>query len=103
MMLAASACATTPRPVAEKPTTAPTVPIVAPAQPFVRTSPPPSLPATARTRPVVHTRTLKNGLKVVVVEDHRARLVQTRLFFASGSAADFDDRAGATWFARAAG
>lgn len=97
-----SACALAPRPPERAETTGVAAPAPLPASgAWVRSSAPESLAPVARTHPQTRTRTLKNGLKVVVVEDHRARLVETRLFFASGSAADAEDHAGATWFALA--
>jgi zinc protease len=59
---------------------------------------PPPLPAVARTAPRASSRVLDNGLKVVVVEHHARPVVSLRLLFASGAAADLDDRAGATYF-----
>ena len=94
-------CATPPRPVGEKAGEKTGAVSTAPAKAWQRTPPPAALAAVPRSRPEVFTRTLKNGLKVVVVEDHRARLVQTRLFFPSGSAGDPEDQEGATWFALA--
>ena len=91
------ACATTQKP-------APAAEVVAPEpppKPWVRQPVPDPLPPIARTRPPVRTLTLKNGLKVVVVEDHRTRLVQTRLFLPTGSAGDHEELAGATYFALA--
>ena len=95
-----AACATTPRPKAAPPTELQS-PTPAPSAPYVRSAVPMGLPQIPRTRPVARTKTLKNGLKVVVVEDHRARLVKTRLLFSTGSAADQEDAAGATYFALA--
>jgi zinc protease len=101
MACALSACATAPHPgiAPEAPRREREGPPA--SAPWVRSSVPEPLAPIARTRPATHTRTLKNGLKVVVVEDPRARLVETRLFFSSGSAADPEDHAGATWFALA--
>lgn len=95
------ACATAPKPA---PAPAASLEARAPAPPqapWVRSAAPPPLAAVGRSRPAARTKTLENGLRVVVVEDHRVRLVKTRLFLPSGSAADQEDLAGATWFALA--
>ncbi len=90
-----ASCAAAPRVVV-----APVVPPApAPVAAWVRPPVPDALEAIARVRPAVVTRSLKNGLRVVVVADHRARLVNLRLFFANGSAAEDDGNAGATSFA----
>ncbi len=75
--------------------------VAAPPVTWVPAPVPGPLEPLPRTRPEAATRTLRNGLKVVVVEDHRARLVRTRLFFSNGSATETDERAGATYFALA--
>ena len=97
-----SSCATTPQasPVAQPVTERPATP-VPPSSAWVRSLPPAPLAPMPRSLPKTRSITLKNGLRVVVVEDHRSRLVQTRLFLPSGSAADAADQAGATWFALA--
>ncbi len=74
---------------------------VEPQRSWVRTPMPAPLAVVPRLRPQARTLTLKNGLKVVVVEDHRVRLVKTRLFLPSGSAAEPEELAGSTYFALA--
>lgn len=64
-----------------------------------RPDPPGPLPAVARTEPRPSRVTLANGLEVVVVENHRRRIVSTRLFFPTGAAADAPEQSGATWLA----
>lgn len=94
---ALGACATAQKPVPAEQTAAP----APPPKPWVRPPVPEPLAPIARTRPPVRTQTLKNGLRVVVVEDHRARLVKTRLFLPGGSAGDQQELAGSTYFALA--
>lgn len=104
LLLCCLSCATAPRapvaePVKEQPAAESTP--AAPSPAWVRTPVPAPLAPMPRSRPPTRSITLKNGLRVVVVEDHRSRLVQTRLFLPSGSAADPQEQAGATWFALA--
>lgn len=69
---------------------------------WVRTEPPASLPAMARTELRAEEDTLLNGLRVVVVPHHARPMVKIRLFLPSGAAADPEDRTGVTYFATAA-
>lgn len=88
--LALVGCATTKVVVAPPP----------PPPPPYRPAPVPEpLPPVTRAKPTAVTRTLRNGLKVVVVPDRRARLVKLRLFFADGSAVEHEGNAGVTAFA----
>lgn len=88
-----SACATTGQvtPTAEAPKK--------PAAAWVRTAPPEALPEAGWVEPQPFETTLKNGLRVVVLERHERPLVSIRLMLSSGAASESATRAGATWLA----
>lgn len=77
-----------------------TLALLAPGAPAARaqgafpSSPPPDLPARPVTLPAIETRTLPNGLKVVVAQSSRVPLVTLRLAIPAGSAADPKDAPG---------
>lgn len=68
---------------------------------WVRSPMPDSLATLPRFSLPSEQRVLKNGLRVVVVEDHRAAVVQLRLVFPSGAAVEHDLQLGTTAFALA--
>lgn len=70
------------------------------AREWVRTPPPPPESIAAPSRPpLVREWTLRNGLRVVVVEQHRQPIVSVRLIFNAGAVQDPSRDIGATYFA----
>jgi zinc protease len=67
--------------------------------PFVRTPPPPPLARHAPAAPAVTRRTLENGLRIVVVEDHRRPVVTVNFVFPHGALSDPPINLGITFLA----
>ena len=70
-----------------------------PPPPWVRTPPPAPLARRAAPAPVVTRRTLENGLRLVVVEDHRRPVVTVNFVFPHGALSDPAEDAGITFMA----
>lgn len=96
LLVLLSSCATTT--TSPAPVTRPTPP---PRESWTPTNPPASLPRVERRAAQATRWKLKNGLSVIVVEQHDRPVVSLRVVFPSGSSSDDAARAGATWFSLA--
>jgi predicted Zn-dependent peptidase len=95
--LLALACGAAPRALSPQPP-APPAP-AAPAQPWAPTPPPGPLAQAPARAPAVTQLELANGLRVVVVEQHRRPIVSVRLAFPRGSLSEEREDAGLTFLA----
>ena len=95
------AATSTPSPVVAAPTANPQPPTVASRDTFDRAKRPDLPPPPAVSLPPIETRTLANGMKIVVVQQHELPLADFVLLVGTGAEADPANRPGlATFTAR---